>query len=54
MDTSNLRKTQQKLMDFLVENGYKKDSILETKKCIKLVLEVGASPNMTSYKEIFF
>lgn len=54
MDTSNLRKTQQKLMDFLVENGYKKDSLSQTKKCIKLVLEVGASPNIASYEEIFF
>lgn len=54
MDTSNLRKTHQKLMDFLVENGYKKDSLLETRKCIRLVLEVGASPDITSYEELFF
>lgn len=54
MDTSNLRKTHQKLMDFLVKNGYKKDSLLETKKCISLVLEAGTSPEITSYEELFF
>jgi hypothetical protein len=54
MDTSNLRKTHQKLMDFLVKNGYKKDSLLQTRKCIRLALEVGASPEITSYEELFF
>lgn len=54
MDTSNLRKTHQKLMDFLVKNGYKKDSLLQTKKCISLALEAGASPEITSYEELFF
>lgn len=54
MDTSNLRKTHQKLMDFLVENGYKKDALLQTRKCIRLALEVGASPETTSYEELFF
>lgn len=54
MDTSNLRKTHQKLMDFLVENGYKKDSLLQTKTCIRLALEAGTSPEITSYKELFF
>ena len=54
MDTSNLRKTHQKLMDFLVKNGYKKDALLQTRKCIRLALEVGASPEITSYEELFF
>ena len=54
MDTSNLRKTHQKLMDFLVKNGYKKDALSQTRKCIRLALEVGASPEITSYEELFF
>lgn len=41
-------------MDFIVENGYKKDSALQTRKCISLVLEVGASPDIGSYEELFF
>jgi hypothetical protein len=41
-------------MDFLVKNGYKKDSLLQTRKCIRLALEVGASPEITSYEELFF
>lgn len=54
MDTSNLRKTHQKLIDFLVKNGYKKDALLQTRKCIRLALEAGASPEITSYEELFF
>lgn len=54
MDTSNLRKTHQKLMDFLVKNDYKKDALLQTRKCIRLALEVDASPEITSYEELFF
>ena len=54
MDTSNLHKTHQKLMDFLVENGYKKDALSQTRKCIRSALEVGASPEITSYEELFF
>ena len=54
MDTSNLRKTRQKLMDFLVKNGYRKDALLQTRKCIRLALEVGASPEIASYEELFF
>jgi hypothetical protein len=42
MDTSNLLKTHHKLMDFLVANGYKKDAISETRKCIGLALDIGA------------
>jgi len=41
-------------MDFLVENGYKKDSLWETKRCIRLALDTGASPAITSYEELFF
>jgi hypothetical protein len=48
MDTSNLRKNHQKLLEFLIEKGYKKDALRWTRKCIKLVLETGSSPNITS------
>lgn len=41
-------------MDFLVENGYKKDSLLQTRKCIRLALEAGLLPEITSYEELFF
>lgn len=54
MDTSNLRNTYQILMGFLVENGYKKAAFLQTRKCIRLALEDGASPEITSYEDLFF
>ena len=54
MDTSNLQKNHQKLMNFLIENGYKKDSLSQTRKCIRLALETGALPEVTSYEELFF
>ncbi len=54
MDTSNLRKNHQKLMAFLIKNSYKKDSLTETRKCIRLALDAGALPEITSYEELFF
>ncbi|AYD47377.1 tyrosine-type recombinase/integrase [Arachidicoccus soli] len=54
MDTSNLRNTYQMLMGFLIENGYKKDSLSQTKKCIRLALEAGTSPEITSYEDLFY
>jgi integrase len=41
-------------MDFLVENGYKKDSLWETRRCIRLALDAGASQDITSYEDLFF
>jgi len=54
MDTSNLRDTHQKLMDFLIENGYKESALCWTRKCIRLVLKDGTSLNITSYEDLFF
>jgi len=54
MDTSNLRNTYQKLIDFLVKNGYKKSALCWTRKCIRLVLEGGESPVITSYEDLFY
>ena len=53
MDTSNLQKTHQKLMDFLVENGYCEIYRSQISKCIRLVLEEGASSAISSYEELF-
>jgi integrase len=54
MDISNLQKNHQNLMSFLIENGYKKDSLWHTKRCIKLALEVGVLSEITSYEDLFF
>lgn len=54
MDTSNLRKNHQKLMAFLVKNGYNRDVLRQTRKCIRLALDIGSSPEITSYEELFF
>ncbi|MBP7510052.1 MAG: hypothetical protein KA807_19730, partial [Prolixibacteraceae bacterium] len=54
MDTSNLQKNHHLLMDFLVKNGYKKDAISLTRRCIRLALDVGASPEISSYEDLFF
>ncbi len=53
MDTSNLQKNHHLLMDFLVKNGYKKDALSQTRRCIRLALNVGASPEITSYEDLF-
>lgn len=54
MDTSNLRKNHQLLMDFLIKNGYKKDALLQTRRCIQLALGIGTSREITSYEDLFF
>ncbi len=53
MDTSNLQKNHQLLMDFLVKNGYKKDALVLTRRCIRLALGVGSLPEITSYEDLF-
>jgi len=40
-------------MNFLVENSYSEAYLSKTSKCIKLVLEVGVSPEIASYEELF-
>src|SRR5690606_53537 len=37
-----------------IKNGYRKNSLLETRKCIRLVLDKGSSPEVNSYEELFF
>lgn len=54
MDTSNLRTTHQMLMGFLIDNGYKKDAIAETAKCIRVALQAEASPGISSYEDLFY
>lgn len=43
MDTTNLKENYPYLIDFLVKNGYSKDVIHKTQKCIRLTLDVGSS-----------
>lgn len=54
MDTSNLQKNHQLLMDYLVKQKYGKDALRLTRRCIRLALDIGASPEIISYEALFF
>lgn len=54
MDITNLEKSYPYLIDFLIKNGYSKDVIHKTKKCIRLTLDVGSSSEITSYEDLFY
>lgn len=54
MDTTNLKENYPYLIDFLVKNGYSKDVIHKTQKCIRLTLDVGSSSKITSYEDLFY
>lgn len=54
MDITNLKEKNQYLIDFLIKNGYSKDVVHKTKKCIRLTLDVGSSLEITSYEDLFY
>lgn len=53
MDITNLKENYQYLIDFLIKNGYSKDVVHKTKKCIQLTLDVGSSIEIISYEDLF-
>lgn len=53
MDISNLKASHVQLMDFLTDNGYCKDVKSNVRRCIKMVLDIGGSPDICCYEDIF-
>ena len=54
MDISNLKQNHQLLMDYLSQNGYGKDALGLTRRCISLALSIGDTPSIKSYEDLFF
>jgi integrase len=54
MDITNLKENYQCLTDFLIKNGYSKDVIHKTQKCILLTLDIGSSLEIASYEDLFY
>lgn len=54
MDTTNLQKSHHLLIGHLIKNKYGKDALGLTRRCIRLALDVGALPEITSYEDLFF
>jgi Site-specific recombinase XerD len=53
MDTSNLQKNHPLLLEYLRDNGYSRASIKRMKRCIKLTLNEGSSPEIESYEQLY-
>lgn len=54
MDITNLKENYPYLINFLIKNGYSKDVIHKTQKCIRLTLDVGSSSKIASYEDLFY
>ena len=53
MDTTHLQSTKHLLLDYLIEKGYKKDSLWMTRKCLTLAFEEGYKPGIRSYEDLY-
>jgi hypothetical protein len=53
MSVSNLQKNYPLLMGYLDDNGYSICHKQWIKRCIKLVINEGASPNIESYEQLY-
>ncbi|MCK9520211.1 MAG: tyrosine-type recombinase/integrase [Dehalococcoidales bacterium] len=53
MDTTHLQSTKHLLLDYLIEKGYKDDSLWMTRKCLKLAIEEGHKPEICSYEDFY-
>jgi len=53
MDTTHLQSTKHLLLDYLIEKGYKHDSLWMTRKCLKLAIEEGHKPEIRSYEDFY-
>ena len=54
MDVQNLRKHHPLLLEYLHDNGYSRCHIKWMKRCIKLVLNEGSSPEIDSYEQLYW
>jgi len=54
MDVSNLQKHYPLLLEYLCNNGYSRCHIQWMKRCIKLALNEGSSPEIDSYEQLYW
>jgi integrase len=54
MDVSNLQKHYPLLFEYLYDNGYSRCHILWMRRCIKLALDEGSSPEIDSYEQLYW
>ncbi len=54
MDVSNLQKHYPLLLEYLYENGYSRCHIQWMRRCIKLALNEGSSPEVDSYEHLYW
>jgi len=54
MDVSNLQKHYPLLLEYLCDNGYSRCHIQWMKRCIKLTLNKGSSPEIDSYEQLYW
>jgi hypothetical protein len=53
MDTTHLQSTKHLLLDYLLEKGYKDDTLWMTRKCLTLAIEEGYKPEIRSYEDFY-
>jgi integrase len=54
MDVRNLQKHHPLLLEYLHDNGYSRCHIQWIRRCIKLVLNEGSSPEIDSYEQLYW
>jgi integrase len=54
MDVSNLQKHYLLLLEYLCDNGYSRCHIQWMRRCIKLALNEGSSPEIDSYEQLYW
>jgi len=54
MDVRNLQKHHPLLLEYLHDNGYSRCHIQWMRRCIKLVLNEGSSPEIDSYEQLYW
>ena len=53
MDTTHLQSTKHLLLDYLIEKGYKDDTLWMTRKCLTIAIEEGYKPEIRSYEDFY-
>lgn len=54
MDVTNLQKHSPLLLEYLCDNGYSRCHIQWMRRCIKLALNEGSSPEIDSYEQLYW
>jgi integrase len=54
MNVSNLQKKHPLLLEYIHDNGYSRSYIKRIKRCVKLTLNDGSSPEIESYEQLYW